>query len=55
MSVFEKVEKGEPLTDTESALMDAMLTRTQAEAMRSSDTSNWYKGGKIVMKRSFHA
>ncbi|NCB03683.1 MAG: hypothetical protein EOM67_16245, partial [Spirochaetia bacterium] len=48
MHVFEKVEKGEPLTATESALMDAMLTRTQAEAMRSSDTSNWYKGGKIA-------
>lgn len=48
LPIFEKVEKGEPLTDTESALMDAMLTRTQAEAMRSGDTSNWYKGGKIA-------
>ena len=48
LPIFEKVDKGEPLTDTESAVMDAMLTRTQAEAMRSSDTSNWYKGGKIA-------
>lgn len=46
--VFDKVEKGEQLNDSEDALMSALLTRTQTEMLRDGDISNWYKGGQIA-------